>query len=158
MAWLDTFWDWNPLLSSCLSSFLLNILSRSSSCSVLIVPAICPALCYPQLIKGWEENERNGNIKETKESRIDWKWQRRKKRKVTPYSSSSPSPSLSSPKLPHPQQSSVWFSLPRCSSHHLLPTPVSSGNVVKMSVPLSVNSRLSTVWYLWIPALSLILL
>ena len=158
MAWLYRFWDWNPLLPFCLSSFLTNILSRSSSCSVLIVTTICPALCCLQLIKVWKENEMNENSKEAKESTIDWKWQRRKKRKVTPYSSSSPSPSLSSPTLPHPPQSSIWFSLPPWSSHHLLPTPVSSRNVVKMSVPLGVNSRLSTVWSLWIPALSLSLL
>ena len=158
MAWLYTFWDWNPLLSFCLSSFLSNILLRSTSSSVLIVSAICPAFCCPQLIKGWKENERNRNNKETKESTIDWKWQRRKKRKVTSYSSSFLSPSLSSPKLPHPQQSSIWFSLPPWSSHRLLPTPVSSRNVVKMSVPLGVNSRRSTVWSLWIPAICLFLL
>ena len=84
MAWLYSFWDLNPLLSFCLSSFLSNILSRCSSCSVLIVPAICPALCCPQLINRWKENGRNGNIKETKESTVDWKWQRRKKGKLPP--------------------------------------------------------------------------
>ena len=96
MAWLYTFWDWNPLLSFCLSSFLSNILSRFSSCSVLIVPAICPALCCPQLINWWKENKRNGNIKETKESTVNWKRQRRKKGKLPP-TLAPPHPHLSPP-------------------------------------------------------------
>ena len=96
MVWLYTFWDCKPLLSFCLSSFLSNILTRSSSCSVLIVPAICPTLCCPQLINRWKENERNGNIKETKESTVDRKRQMRKKGKLPP-TLAPPHPHLSPP-------------------------------------------------------------
>ena len=69
------------------------------------------------------------------------------------YTTSSPSISHSSLKLPHPQESSSSSLSVLCSSHLLVATPVSSMNSASIVAPLGVNRRLLRIVSLVIPAL-----